>query len=247
LLADNKEIGLEEKADKTKYMVMSRDQNAGRRHNIKTDNSSFERVEHFKYLGTTLTNQNSTHIDIKSRLNSRNECYHSVQNLLFSSLLYKNIKIKIHRTVILPVVRHGCETWLLTSREERRLMVFENRMLRSIFRPKRDEVTGEWRKLHNEELNDLYSSLNIFRVIKSRSMRWAGDVARLWESRGVYRILMGHLRESDHLKDPSADGRIIFKIDLSEVGCGDSDWIDLAQDRDRRRALVHAIMNLRVQ
>ena len=102
--------------------------------------------------------------EIKSRLKSGNACYHSVQNLLSSSLLSKNLKIKIYRTIILPVVLYGCETWSPTLREERRLRVFENRVLRRIFGPKRDEVTGEWRRLHNEELNVLSSSPNIVRV-----------------------------------------------------------------------------------
>jgi len=98
--------------------------------------------------------------------------------------LSKNLKIKIYRTIILPVVFYGCETWQLTLREERKLRVFENMVLRRIFGPRRDDVTGEWRRLHNEELNDLYSSPNTVRVIKSRRMRWAGHVARTGEERG---------------------------------------------------------------
>ena len=128
-------------------------------------------MEQFTYLGTTLKNQNSIQEDIKSRLKSGNACYHSVQNVLSSSLLSKNIKIKIYKTIILPVVLYGCETWSLTMREERRVRVFENRVLRRLFGPKRKEVTEEWRKLHNEELNELYSSLNIVRVIKSKRIR----------------------------------------------------------------------------
>ena len=106
-------------------------------------------------------------------------------------LLTKNLKIKIYRTIILPVVLYGCETWSLILREEHRLRVFENRVLRRIFGSKEEEVTGEWSKLHNEEPNDLYCSPNIVRVIKSRRMRWEGHVARMGERRGVYRILVG--------------------------------------------------------
>ena len=138
-------------------------------------------MEEFKYLGTTLTNQNSIQEEIKGKLKSGSACYHSVQNLVSSRLLSKNLKIKMSRTIILPVVLYGCETWLLTLREEHRLRVFENRVLRRIFGPKRNEVTGEWRKLHNEELNDLYSSSSIVRVIKSKRMRWAGLVAQMGE------------------------------------------------------------------
>jgi hypothetical protein len=105
-------------------------------------------------------------------------------------LLSKNTKITINRTIILPAVLYGCETWSLTLREEQRLRVFENRVLRRIFGPKRDEVTGEWRRLHNEELNNLYSSPYIIRVIKSRRMGWVGHVAHIGEGRGAYRILV---------------------------------------------------------
>ena len=118
LVVASMETELEVNADKIKYMVMSRDHNAGRSHSIKNDDSSFEMVEEFKYLGTTLTNQNSIQGHIKGRLKSGNTCYLSVQNLLSSSLLFINIKIKIHRTIILPVVLYGCKTWLLTLRED---------------------------------------------------------------------------------------------------------------------------------
>ena len=109
---------------------------------MKMDNSPIERVEEFKYLGTTLRNQNSIQEEIKNRLKVGNACYYSVQNLLSSSLLSKTLKIKIHRTIILPVVLYGCETWSLTSREEHRLRVFENRVLRRVFGSNRNEVRG---------------------------------------------------------------------------------------------------------
>jgi hypothetical protein len=104
--------------------------------------------------------------------------------------LSRNVKIKIYKTIILPVVLYGCESWSLTLREEHRLRVFENRVLRRIFGPKRDEVTGGWRKLHNEELHGLYSLPSIIMVIKARRMRWAGHVARMWEVRDAYNILV---------------------------------------------------------
>jgi hypothetical protein len=109
-------------------------------------------------------------------------------SLLSSRLLSRNIKVKIYKTIILPVVLYGCETWSLTLREEHKVRVFENRVLRRIFGPKRDEVTGEWRKLHNEELHN--SSPDIIRQVKSRRMRWAGHVVRMGEERKVYKVLV---------------------------------------------------------
>jgi len=142
LVVATKEIGLEVNADKSKYIIISRDQNAGRNHSMKIDNSSIERVEDFKYLGTTLKNQNSIQEEIKSGLKLGNACYYSVHNLSSSSLLSKNLEINIYRTIILPVVLYGYETWSRTLRDERRLRVFENRVLRRVFGPKRDEVKG---------------------------------------------------------------------------------------------------------
>ena len=114
LVDATKETGIEVNADKMKYMVMSRDRNAGRGHSVKTDNSSIERVEEFKYLGTTLTDPNSIQEEIKSKLKLGNACYHLVQNLLSSSSLSENLKIKIYRTITLPLVLYGCETSSLT-------------------------------------------------------------------------------------------------------------------------------------
>jgi len=131
-------------------------------------------------------------------------------------LLSNNIKIKIHRNIILPFVLCGCETWSLTLREERRLRVFENRVLRRIFGPRRNEVTGEWRKLRLEEFNDLYSSPNIIRVIKSRRMRWGGLVARMGQRRGVYRILVGKREGKRPLGKPWCMWEENIKMDLQK-------------------------------
>jgi hypothetical protein len=140
----------------------------------------------------------------------------------------------------------GFETWSLTLREECRLRVFENRVLRRVFEPKRDEVTKEWGKLQNEELNDLYSLLNIVRVAKSRRMRWAGHVARMGEDREVHRVLVVKPEEKRPLGRPRRKWEDNIKMDLQEVGGGGGNWMELAQDRDRYRALVGTVRNFRV-
>jgi hypothetical protein len=154
LIDASKEVGLEVNLEKTKYMLVSLEQNAGQNWEIKIGNRSFENVSQFKYLGATVINQNLIQAEIK-RLNSGNACYHSVQNLLSSCLLSKNVKVRIYKTIILTVVLYGCETRYLTVREEHKLRVFENRVLRRIFGPKRDGAMGGWRKLYNEELHNL--------------------------------------------------------------------------------------------
>ncbi|KAJ4429592.1 hypothetical protein ANN_21777 [Periplaneta americana] len=329
LLEASKEIGLEVNPEKTKYMIMSRDQNIVRNGNIKIGDLYFEEVEKFKYLGATVTNINDTREEIKRRINmgnacyysvekllsssiwgqvwSRclicgatwaedetaileaqnhlhsqvalggemrsnlgpqtlsanmqelnlarvftwginmgNACYYSVEKLLSSSLLSKNLKVRIYKTVILPVLLYGCETWTLTLRKEHRLRVFENKVLRKISGAKRDEVTGEWRKLHNTELHALYSSSDIIRNLKSRRLRWAEHVARMGESRSAYRVLVGRPEGKRPLGRPRRRWEDNIKMDLREVGYDDRDWINLAQNRDRWRAYVRAAMNLRV-
>jgi sorting nexin-29 len=143
LIDASKNVGLEINVEKTKYMLLSHHQNVGQNGDIKVGDRSFENVSQFKYLGMTVTSQNFIQEEIKMRLNSDNVCYHLVRNLLSSCLLSKNLEIRIFKTIILAVVLYGCETWSLTLREEHRLRVFENRVLRRIFKPKRDEVMGE--------------------------------------------------------------------------------------------------------
>jgi hypothetical protein len=164
---------------------------------------------------------------------------------LSSHSISKNLKIKIYKTVIFPVVLHGCETWSLTLREEHKLKVFENRVLRKIFGPKREE-DGSWRKLHNNELHSLYSSPNIVRMMKSRRMTWAGHVACMGEGRGVYRVLVGRPEGKRPLGRPRHGWEDNIKVDLREIGIDGVNWIQLAQDRVQWWACVKTVMNLQV-
>ena len=120
-------------------------------------------------------------------------------------------------------------------------------MLRRVFGPKRDEVTGEWRKLHNEELSDLFSLPNTVQVVKSRRLRWAGHVARMGEERGVHRVLVGKPEGKRPLGRPRRRWEDNIKLDLQEVGGDGGNWMELAQDRDRWRALVNMVMNFRIR
>ncbi|KAJ4426392.1 hypothetical protein ANN_27206 [Periplaneta americana] len=166
LVEASKAIGLDVNPEKTKYMIMSRGQNIVRNGTIKIGDLSFEEVEKFKYLGATVTNINDPWEEIKRRINMANACYYSVEKLLSSSLLSKNLKVRIYKTVILLVVLYDCETWTLTLREEQRLRVFENKVVRKIFGAKRDEVTGERRKYTSKSLYQSAKSGNAERLIQ---------------------------------------------------------------------------------
>jgi hypothetical protein len=160
------------------------------------------------------------HEEIKSRLNLENACYHLVQSLLSSHLLSRNLKVKIYKTIILPVVLYGCEIWSLTLRKEHRLRAFENWMLRRIFGPKRDKGKGEWRRLHNGELHNMYSSSDIFRQIKLTRTRWAGHVARMGEGRKMYRVSVGKPEGKRPLERPRRRWEDGIRKDLWEIVWG---------------------------
>ena len=199
-------------------MVTSRDQNAGQNGNIQIGNKSSETVEQFKYLGTNLMNQNSIHEEIKGRWIPGNACYHSVLNPLSPSLISKNVKIKIHGTIILPVVLNCCETWSLTLRQECVLTIFENRVLKDILGPKRDEVTGEWRRLHNVKLYALYSSPHFILAIKLRRIGWAGHVTCMGESSCASRVLVGKHERRRPLERPRRRWEDHIKMDFRRMG-----------------------------
>jgi hypothetical protein len=201
-------------------------------------------VATFKYVVTTLTNQNDILNKIKSSLNSGNAFCLSVQSFIFSSHI-KKLKIKIYRTVILPVVLYGCETWSLALREDHRLRVFENRVLRRIFGPRMEE-DGSWRRMHNDVLLSLRFPTDVVRVIKSRSMRWDGHVARMGERTGVYRVLVGRTEGKKPVGRPRRRWEDNIKLDLREIGIDGANWIQLAQDTVRWRAFDSTVMNLRV-
>jgi hypothetical protein len=156
------------------------------------------------------------HEEIKSRLNSGNACYNSVQSLLSSRLLPRNLKVKIYKTIVLSVVLYGCGTWSVTLREEHRLRVFGNRVLRRIFGPKRDEVMVGWRKLHDGEVHNLYSPPNIIRQIKLKRMRWAGLVEGMGEGRKVNKVFVG----KPEVKRPHGRSRHIWEMgEWAQNGC----------------------------
>ena len=175
-----------------------------------------------------------------------NPCYYSLEKILSSRLLSNKLEMKTYKIIMLPVILYGCETWSLTLREDHRLRVFENKVLRKIFGAKRDEITGEIGKLRNAKLHALYFSPNIIRNLKSRRLRWAGHVARMEQSRNAYKVLVGNPEGKRPLGRPRRRWEDNIKMDLREVGCDPRDWIALAEGRDQWRAYVRAVMNLRV-
>jgi hypothetical protein len=199
-------------------------------------------MEQFKYLETPATNHNLIQEKIKWRLNSSNVCFHSVQSLLSSRLLTKNVKITLYTTTVLAVVLYGCETWSLTLREEHRLRVFEVRALRRIFGLKRSEVVGRWREL----LHTLYASPNVIGLVKHDDMGGARSTNGGEEEECIYMLLVRKSEGNRPLGRKRRRWVDNIEIDLGEIRCRDEECTDRPQDRDQRRAVVNTVMNLGV-
>jgi len=209
-------------------MITSRDIGNEENENIRIRDEVIEKVNKFTYLGAYVTSKNEVTEEIKSRLVSGNACFYSVQKLLTSRLISRKLKLKIYRTAILP---DGCESWSTTLADEHKLRVFESKVLRKIYGPKRDEMTGEWRRLHNEEQQGLYDSPDVVKIMKSRRLRWAGHVARMGKKRRLYSILVGRPDGRRPLGRPIHRREDNIRRDLREVGVRDENWLDIAQDR----------------
>jgi hypothetical protein len=167
---------------------------------------------------------------------------------LIRSVFNKDISVNIPKTIILPVVFYGCETWYLTLKEEHRVRVSENRVLKRIFGPKREEVAGDWRRLHNEGLHNLYTSPIIVKVIKSRRMRWTGHIARMGEMRNAYKSLVGKPERKRPRGRPRHrwEDSITRRMSLRGIEWESVEWMHLAQDRDQLWAVVNTVMKFRV-
>ena len=187
-IKSSKDIGLVVNFEKTKYMITSRHSNVIQNKNIVITDLSFEKCGKVQISRSNSNRYKYMREEIKLRINMGNACYYSLEKILSPRLLSKKLKVKTFKTIILPVVLYICETWSLSLREEHRLRVFENKVLRKIFGAKKHETTREWRKLDKAELHALYSSRNIIRSLKSRRLRWAGYVASMEQSGNAYRV-----------------------------------------------------------
>ena len=222
-----KEVGLKINTDKTKYMVSNR--NRGDFEDIDIGENRFEHVEKFKYLGSVITRKNEIQEEIKARLKAGNACYFSVSTLLRSRILSRNIKLRIYKTIILPTVLYGCETWPLTLKDEQRLKVFENKVLRKIFGPKKDESTGEFRRLHNAELRSMHP-VNIIEVISSRRLKWACKVVGLSNERIPKKLINAEPTGKRPRGRPKRRWEDSIKSDLMNLGLEGSPWTEICSD-----------------
>ena len=227
------DLGLLVNEKKTKYMVSSK-LRKGRPDPLKIGEKLFERVTDFRYLGSTITEKNDTSYEIKARIAAGNKSYFSSLQMLRSSLLNKESKIKIYKAIIKPVVTYGAETWSLTNNDERLLLIWERKILRKIFGPINDN--GAWRIRTNKELQNMYKAPDIIADIKSKRIRWIGHVQRMDSTRACFKIFNGKpegKRTSGRPKKRYLDG---IEEDLKQLEV--RGWRRKAADRDEWRTVV---------
>ncbi|KAL4152688.1 hypothetical protein QTP88_000521 [Uroleucon formosanum] len=238
LIINSKDIGLQINEGKTKYMVISRREN--HEENLEVENYKFERVQNFKYLGVTINSKNNNHDEIKIRLTAANKCYYGVTSILKSKQVSLKSKITIYKVIIRPVLLYACETWPTTKGDEDKLAILERRILRRIFGPKINNMTQQYEKRNNIEIQQLYKEPDIVAVLKNRRMAWAGHV---WRSNGLMKeVLKWKPQGKRPLGRPKQ--RWIDKVEknLAEIGIRDGEII--AQDRDRWKQVCVAVMGL---
>ncbi|KAL4088534.1 hypothetical protein QTP88_023628 [Uroleucon formosanum] len=229
-------VGLQINDEKTEYILVNRREVNYRQGEImEVDNHSFKRVSHFNYLGSILTNDNNIKVEIDTRLKKGNNCYYGLGKVLSAKAVSKNLKVQIYTTLIRPVVLYGSETWPLRKAEQMRLEVFERKILRRIFGPCKDDQTGEWRKRHNQELQNLFQRPDITKEISVRRLRWAGHA---WRKQGsIIRIV---IENNPAGKRPLGRPRLRWEDcvikDVGRIGAN-LQWREEAEDRNRWRSI----------
>lgn len=233
-------MGLQINENKTKYMYTSRRvQNRDRiGQNITIGNHNFERVKEFKYLGTTITEDNVGSEEINNRIQAGNRCLYALQDLIRSKELTRLTKINLYITVIRPVVMYGSETWTMTVANEERLRIWERKVLRKIYGPTRDDETGTWRRKSNKELEELFGVTNIIKEIKSRRLQWAGHVRRLPDDR-LSKLVW---EEAPTGKRPLGRPRLRWRDNTTKdlKAMGIDNWQEVAMDRRKWRGVVES-------
>ncbi|KAL4084268.1 hypothetical protein QTP88_028093 [Uroleucon formosanum] len=228
-------VGLQINDEKTEYILVNSEVNYRQGEIMEVDNHSFKRVSHFNYLGSILTNDNNIKVEIDTRLKKGNNCYYGLGKVLSAKAVSKNLKVQIYTTLIRPVVLYGSETWPLRKAEQMRLEVFERKILRRVFGPCKDDQTGEWRKRHNQELQNLFQRPDITKEISVRRLRWAGHA---WRKQGS--IIRTVIENNPAGKRPLGRPRLRWEDcvikDVGRIGAN-LQWREEAEDRNRWRSI----------
>ena len=233
-------IGLRINQEKSKVMEIAR--RCELEDSVNIDGMEVEVVETFKYLGMTVGKDGKMNEEINQRIGAANRCLFSLISLLKKRSISRNTKMKVYNTIIRPILIYGCESWSLTKQQEKRLEVFENKILRIVVGPVYDQEIGQWRRKHNWELREQTKQPHISQIVKGRRMQWAGHVARMEEERMPKRVFIAQVDGRRPPGRPRKDWRRCLEEDIEREGMNPRDWMDLAQDRRVWNNLSRAVM-----